>query len=1033
MKKLLAAVAFTVGLGSMSAPAIAAMSFEPGIEWKTIESEHFRVNYPPGLEQLGRRVLAYAEDAHKKVAPYMGVKPYEKTEVVCFDTYDDTNANASNYPHNRIMLNLHPPSPDSGFAMGRYDDWIRYVILHEYTHILHINATPWELAQLNAILGQLFFSNFRIQGIPNQLTSYIPQLMLESPRFVTEGWAVTTESKFTPGGRAKEGDLDMRLRMAALDDKLYSIDQVNGSYELDWPSGGNEYDYGTYFFQYMVKTYGENKPTAILRELGKAPWLGLDFAVGRVIPGKNGNDIWNETMAWLKRRSRKQVTQIKQQPLTEARALTATGRHHHHPRWLPDGSLTVTESYKGKGSALVKVATGATPSITRLFGKAPIGDAMPTSDGRHIYYAAEGDDRFANYSDLYRFDTTTRQVKQLTTNRRAEDPAVSADGKQLVAVATAEGSNYLVLFDGEGKELKRLTGVTPEMTYANPAFSPDGKRIVVSRWKAGRYNLVEIDPVTLAVKELTTGDALDFYPAYTADGKYVTFTSDRSGVFNLYALRLADGKLTRLTNVLGGAFDGRVSPDGKQLAFIDYGAKGYDLKVMPFAPEEGIATAMGDAITSDFEGRFVARVAEQPTPVDMDFALSAKPGQYSPWPTLKPIAYLPMASFSSLGTQAAFLTYGRDVLSQHFYSLVGGTYLSGIEPLQGRPILGFNYQNDQLLPSLSIQFSQFPAFTPYLIRNEANEIKGSLLFWRDQQELDLSARLPGIPQPLLGSNWVTGDSWVFGLKSTHNRYYMATASDLSTTTPLNDPRIAGDPQAQDSGFTNSAYVMFQRANNFKRTYGISPEGGSISSVGYEKSTPFLGSVSSFDRIWGDYRRYISLPWQNNVLVVRGLTGLNFGQNGGHFQVGGWDGSNRILNQMDLTAATDIFTSRVGLRGYDAVLANTGNKLGILSAEYRFPIAEVNRGLWTLPFYLDRVYGAVGYEAANVWDSPFMSAGAFRLDRTLHGASLELRSQLSLWRYIKTDMRIGVAQGLSTPAGGFVNPSTQLIFGFGNAF
>lgn len=1029
MKKLLAAVAFTVGLGSMSAPAIAAMSFEPGIEWKTIESDHFRVNYPPGLEAIGRRVLAYAEDAHKKVAPYMGVKPYEKTEIVCFDTYDDTNANASNYPHNRIMLNLHPPSPDSGFAMGRYDDWIRYVILHEYTHILHINATPWQLAQLNAILGQLFFSNVRIQGIPSSLTAYIPNLTMESPRFITEGWAVTTESKFTPGGRAKEGDLDMRLRMAALADKLYSIDQVNGSYELDWPSGGNEYDYGTYFFQYLLATYGEDKPAAILRELGKVPWLGIDFAVGRVIPGKSGNDIWNETIAWLKRRSAAQVGQIRQNPLTEAKALTASGRHHHHPRWLPDGSVTVTESYKGKGSALVKVATGDKPGITRMFGKAPIGDATPTADGRYLYYAAQGDDRFASYSDIYRFDTTTREVKQLTTNRRAADPAISADGKKLVAVATAEASNYLVLFDGEGKELKRLTSPSPEVTYANPSWSPDGSRIVVSRWKGSRYNLVEINPDTLATKELTSGDALDFYPAYTPDGKYVTFTSDRSGVFNLYALRLADGKLKRLTNVLGGAFDGRVSPDGKQLAFIDYGAKGYDLKVMPFSPETGIAATMDETLTSDFKGQFVSRVTEKPTPVDMDFALSAKPRPYSPWPTLSPNNYLPFAAVSQFGAQAGFATHGRDVLYQHFYYLYGGGYFSGLPALTGHPYVGFSYQNDQWLPSLSLEYSKGPSPSLYGVLNNK-----PVYLWQDQQALNLQMRLPGIPMPLLGSNWVTGDSYVVGMRTAHNQNYMLSDANLTSFTeiPAGTP-VPATAIVQDSGLSNSVYAMFQRANNYRRTYGVSPEGGSISTLGYEKGLPVLGGATNFDRVWGDYRRYVPLPWTHHVLAVRGLTGMNFGQNGGQFTVGGWDTSNRMLNQMDLTAATDVFTSRVGLRGYDAVLANTGNKIGILSAEYRFPIAEVNRGLWTLPFYLDRVYGAVGYEAANVWDSPFMSDGSFRLDRTLHGASLELRSQLSLWRYIKTDMRIGVAQGLSTPAGGIVAPSTQLIFGFGNAF
>src|SRR4029077_17399468 len=49
---------------------------------------------------------------------------------------------------------------------------------------------------------------------------------------------------------------------------------------------------------------------------------------------------------------------------------------------------------------------------------------------------------------------------------------------------------------------------------------------------------------------------------------------------NLYALRLGDGALLRVTRVLGGAFDPEPSPDGRQLLFADYSGRGYDLRAM---------------------------------------------------------------------------------------------------------------------------------------------------------------------------------------------------------------------------------------------------------------------------------------------------------------------------------------------------------------------------------------------------------------------------------------------------------------------
>ncbi|MNU05947.1 hypothetical protein D3C72_2509470 [compost metagenome] len=50
---------------------------------------------------------------------------------------------------------------------------------------------------------------------------------------------------------------------------------------------------------------------------------------------------------------------------------------------------------------------------------------------------------------------------------------------------------------------------------------------------------------------------------------------------------------------------------------------------------------------------------------------------------------------------------------------------------------------------------------------------------------------------------------------------------------------------------------------------------------------------------------------------------------------------------------------------------------------------------------------------------------------MHGASLELRSKMTLFRYLRTDFRLGVARGLATNT--VTTPSTQYILGFGTTF
>lgn len=1004
--------------------AMAATSYEPGIDWRTIETPHFRVNFPAELEEIGRRVAAYAEDAHQKVAPYMQATPYEKTEIVCFDTYDDTNANASNYPHNRILLNLHPPSPDAGLPIGRHDDWIRYVILHEYTHILHQNHTHWTINQLNRVLGKIFFQFLAIPGVPSFVTEYIPTLLSDSPRFITEGWAVHTESRFTPGGRAKEGFGDMRLRMATLEKRLYNLDQVNGSYLLDWPAGGNEYDYGTAFFQYVATTYGEDVPTRILQTFGRMPWLGIDFAVAQVLEGKTCAQLWNETIGWLHQRYATQAREIKQYPLTASSPITTTGRYHHHPRWLNDGTLFYTESYKGKPSKLIKrLPSGETQAVLSVN---PLGDYSVSPDGKILVYASQSGNEasFKSYSDLYRYDVTTGKVKRLTHDRRASDPALSPDGRRIVAIATQKGTNHLILLDADGHVIKPLTSPTPEKTYANPAWSPDGRTIVVSRWVPGGYQIVLVDPESGSETELTSAQALDFYPSFSPDGEYVLFASDRSGVFNLYALRLADKRLFQVTNVLGGAFQGRVSPDGQTLAYIHYSSKGFDVHEMPFAPESWRPVDPERVLTSDFEGHFVPFVPEPATPVDMTFALSATPRRYNPWPSVAPNALVPLIAQDEGGWALGVSAFGQDVLRQHTYNVLVGAGLSS-----GRPIAGFVYQNDQLLPSLSLMVFRAPGASAYPL-----QIDGQLEFgrlWQEQTLVDVNVRLPGIPFPLLGANWVSGESYVVGFRAMHAENYAISRLRPRQVEYLDSSLAKAVPRfelATDPGQANSVYAMYQRANNYTRSYGISPEGGSLSTIGYEKASPAFGGQASFDRVWGDYRRYVSLPWQHHVLAMRTTLGLNWGKNGGHFYVGGIDAPH-FLSQVDLTAATDVFHSTIAMRGYD--VAGIGNKTAVMSAEYRFPLLEVNKGLWTLPFYMDRLYGVIGYDVSNTWDSPFSSVRQFQVSDTLHGASAELRSKLTLFRYLRTDFRLGIARGFVTTS--TVSPATQYILGFGTTF
>ncbi|MEB3328009.1 MAG: hypothetical protein VKQ33_02120, partial [Candidatus Sericytochromatia bacterium] len=88
---LLAALAACLAGGA--APALAQTAlFEPGTNWTTIHTPHFRIYHTPELASKAREVATIAEDAHRQLVPFMGVEPAGLTEVVVTDQFDELNS-----------------------------------------------------------------------------------------------------------------------------------------------------------------------------------------------------------------------------------------------------------------------------------------------------------------------------------------------------------------------------------------------------------------------------------------------------------------------------------------------------------------------------------------------------------------------------------------------------------------------------------------------------------------------------------------------------------------------------------------------------------------------------------------------------------------------------------------------------------------------------------------------------------------------------------------------------------------------------
>lgn len=910
------------------APARAA-TLDPNVKMHTIETPHFRVNYPEGYDRIAQKGAAFAEEAHDLVAAYFKTVPKNKTEFTIFDHEDTVNGLALPYVNNAMYVYL--TTPDADLMWGRYDDWFKLVITHEYTHVLHFETTDGASEVVNNIFGRMLFPN------------------LFQPTFLIEGLAVTTESMWTSqgkGGRGHDGYFDMYLRGDVLEGRQLSIDQAGGYYLTDFPGGDAPYVYGTFFYKYMVQTYGADKPPLIAREYSKAPWLGIDAAVAKVIPGRDTQQIWDEMLHWLRRRAAAQLAEIRKKPVTRTKAVTTTAYHHRHPAYLPNGRLIFVEGLRHEPTALKELVgwENGQPVLKKIMNKGQFGDYDITRDGKYLYYAnSHGRNNYSSYEDVFRRDLETGEVAILTDFARIGQPGVSPDGNWILAVQNGKGNNNLVLLDKAGKLVRRLTALDDNTQFTAPRWSPDGSKIVLSAWRGASRDLYMVDTTTWQTYPLWKDDAVDGGPIWSPDGQHVIFASDREGgVFNLFAYDWKKREIWQISNVLTGVYEPAVSPDQKEIAMAYCRGVGFDIHTMPYDPTKWwkVAPPAVDPTIKPFVWVQKEQYPSHP---------------YSALPSLTPKFWSPL--YQSSPASIGVFTIGYDVLITNTvfahagWSLAGDGYTDptskAFVPLNpiDRVVTTFLYENSQN----DVNWRLFAATTPVKYGLPLNN--GTTLdLYQHFVQGSFSLGFNNVPSPLTNASYQSGDTQNLG-------YNVRLIRDL---TPADLNKEAVDAKfIPKSGRSHSISYTYKYNDNGKYGYSISPEYGAMTTYGAEVSHPWLGSEDGLDfyRAFTDRRWWIPTGLTHHVIGLRGLLGLNLGKPQGDFYLGG----NRSVNQNgtpDIRVAGDPDDVLVALRGYPLGSAG-GNTVGLLSGEYRFPIMELQHGPGTLPLFAERLAG-VGF-------------------------------------------------------------------------
>jgi len=188
-----------------------------------------------------------------------------------------------------------------------------------------------------------------------------------------------------------------------------------------------------------------------------------------------------------------------------------------------------------------------------------------TRDGKALIYNRNG--------RLYRFDLAKGTPAEIDTGfavSNNNDHVLSFDGKMLAIshhVREEQNQSNVFVLPAVGGTPKRITTTGPSYLHG---WSPDGKFLVFTGQRNGEFDIYKIPSAGGAETKLTNAPGLDDGPEYSPDGKYIYFNSTRTGLMQLWRMKPDGSGQEQVTNDEYNNWFPHISPDGKWIVFLSF-------------------------------------------------------------------------------------------------------------------------------------------------------------------------------------------------------------------------------------------------------------------------------------------------------------------------------------------------------------------------------------------------------------------------------------------------------------------------------
>ena len=271
----------------------------------------------------------------------------------------------------------------------------------------------------------------------------------------------------------------------------------------------------------------------------------------------------------------------------------------YDPAFSPDGRKLLFTPRTGDfhcGLYLLALSEDYRPSGEPMLLRQERGDILGatwTADGREVVYAASDDAAFDYHLMRIRAEAGSQPQRLTFAGEYTDQPAIAARGNRLLYRQKLVDIDIWQVHPGEPPR----SFISSTRSESGPQYSPDGQQVAFESDRTGRLEVWVCDADGANLVQLTHLGASGT-PRWSPDGHWIAFDHQEKDGWRIYVMASDGGQLRRLAEEKGDAFIPSLSGDGKWIYYTSNATGRYEICRRP---AQG-----GPAVQLTHNGGFVA-------------------------------------------------------------------------------------------------------------------------------------------------------------------------------------------------------------------------------------------------------------------------------------------------------------------------------------------------------------------------------------------------------------------------------------------